>query len=323
MQIFENSAHLPEAYQDAVIVIGNFDGLHKGHQELIATARSIAIDQNRPLGVLSFCPHPRRFFKPDTTPFQLASSSQKQRLFADQGVDFIIKDNFDETYSQQSARDFVSEVLVNRCHARHVLVGYNFHFGKNRSGTPGDLKDFGAQFGFNVTVIDKVEPKTGAGHYSSTGFREMISDGKLPQAAEALGWWWEIDGPVLHGDQRGRELGYPTANQALGDYIRPLYGIYAVRASLENNVLVPDQWLHGVANLGIRPMFEVKAPLLETFIFDFDQDIYGQSLRVQLIERIRGEEKFDSLDALITQMDADKIKAQEILTSRFGAFTKE
>lgn len=322
MQIFENSVHLPEAFQDAVIVIGNFDGLHKGHQKLIETAKSIAVSENRPLGVLSFTPHPRRFFNPDGAPFQLASWPQKQRLFADYGVDFIIKDRFDTAYSQQSAGDFVRDILVDRCRVRHALVGYNFHFGQNRSGTPADLKDFGARFGFDVTVMDKVAPEKTDGEYSSSAIRDMIRSGKLSQAAEALGWWWEIDGPVLRGDQRGRELGYPTANQAMGEYVRPPYGIYAVRASLDNGPLVPDQWRHGVANLGIRPMFEVKAPLLESFIFDFDQEIYGRSLRVQLIERIRGEAKFDSLDALITQMDADKMKAEEILTRRFGALRK-
>lgn len=313
MQVFENSDVLPPSVQDAVIVIGNFDGVHKGHQTLIKAAREQADALGLPLGILSFDPHPRRFFAPDAAPFQLSSLEQRRRLFEHYGVDFLVIEQFDTAYSRMSAADFVTDILLVKCRTRHCFVGYNFHFGQDRSGTPDDLVDFGAQYGFGVTILDKVGSDTAGATYSSSAIRDLLRAGDFDNAAQMLGWQWEIDGPVIEGDKRGRSLGYPTANQAMGDYLRPPYGVYAVRATLDTQNLFPDHWLLGVANLGIRPMFKVKAPLLESFLFDFDQDIYGRNLRVQPIARLRGEMKFNDLDGLIRQMDMDRMEAQEIL----------
>jgi riboflavin kinase/FMN adenylyltransferase len=295
--------------------MGNFDGLHRGHALLIGRARDLARAQGRPTGVLTFEPHPRGVFVPAAEPFRLTPFRVKERELARLGVDLLFVQHFDAAFAAKSAEDFLSEVILGAIGASHVVVGWDCTFGKGRRGSPELLRAIGRERGFGVTVI---EPIRGADDlvYSSTLIRELLKAGKPREAAALLGRYWEIDGRVAVGDRRGRTIGFPTANLGLGDYLRPAFGVYAVRVSGDG----PDDpfaghTVEGVANLGLRPTVGTPEPRLEAHLFDVDLDLYGRHLRVALVDFIRPEQKFSGLDALRAQIAADARRARAILAA--------
>jgi riboflavin kinase / FMN adenylyltransferase len=299
----------------AVLAMGNFDGLHRGHALLIGRAREVAREHGRPTAVLTFEPHPRSVFVPNAEPFRLTPFRVKERELARLGVDLLFVQHFDLGFAAKSAEDFLGEIIVEAIGASHVVVGWDCTFGKSRRGTPDFLRAAGPQRGFGVTIV---EPIRGADQtvYSSTQIRELLRAGKPREAAALLGRFWEIDGRVEAGNRRGRTIGFPTANLDFDDYLRPAFGVYAVRVSGDG----PDDPLagrtvDGVANLGLRPTIGGSAPLLEAHLFDTDIDLYGRHLRVALVEFIRPEQKFAGLDALKAQIAADAVRARDILAA--------
>jgi riboflavin kinase/FMN adenylyltransferase len=295
---------LPED-RGASAAIGNFDGVHLGHRHVIDLARR----PGAALGVVTFEPHPREFFAPDAPPFRLMNAEARAHRLEKLGVEILAELPFDARLSSLTAEEFARDVLAGGLGLSHVVVGADFCFGKGRTGTAEMLRDFGMRYGFDVTIADLLTAETGA--VSSTAIRTALSEGRPRAAADMLGHWHRIEGPVLHGEKRGRELGYPTANMGLEGLHVPRLGVYAVLVDVLSG---PHKGTyHGVANLGIRPMFERETPNLETFLFDFTGDLYGQHLSVGLVEWLRGEAKFDGLDALITQMDTDSVAARKIL----------
>lgn len=298
----------------AVLAMGNFDGLHKGHAALIGHVRGLAAATDVPTAVLTFEPHPRNVFMPGSEPFRLTPFRVKEREIARLGVDFLFIQHFDPAFAQKSAESFIDEIMVGAIGATHIVVGHDCTFGNRRRGTPELLREAGRTRGFAVTVI---EPVRGEGAvYSSTHIRELLKAGKPREAAAQLGRFWEIDGRVALGDQRGRTIGFPTANVGLGDYLRPAFGVYAVRVSGDG----PDDPLggatiDGVANLGLRPTVGTLVPRLEAHLFDLDTDLYGRHLRVALVDFIRPERKFAGFAELKEQIAADARRAREILVA--------
>ena len=296
---------IPASARAGVVAIGNFDGVHKGQQKLIATARALADAQARPLVVLTFDPHPRRYFQPDAPPFLLTMPAVKEALLKKCGVDHVVHVPFDAALAGLSAEAFIADVLTGFLDARHVVVGHDFAFGKRRGGSVDTLRQAKA---FGVDVQEAVCGKDDS-VYASSRIRAHIAAGAFDAAERLLGWPWCMVGPVLHGDKRGRETGFPTANQDMGLYVRPPFGIYAVRVQVAGETI----WRHGAASLGLRPMFAVDSPILETHIFDFDRDIYGKKLRVQPVKFLRPEAVFDGLDALTAQIRQDCLNARAVL----------
>lgn len=311
MLIYEDYRNIPIDLRNAAIAIGNFDGVHQGHQAVIGEAGRIAWAQGVPWAVMSFEPHPRAFFAPDQPPFRLTTKQAKCRAVADLGVDVSFILPFNKDLATMEAEAFVSDVLVGALNVRHVVCGYDFHFGKGRAGNPAMLLEAGQRYGFDFTAVNEVDDADGHA-YSSTRIREFLKAGEPEQAAELLGRPFEITGVVTGGDQRGRTIGFPTANIPMGDHIVPKYGVYAVRLSLASDEGSPN-WIDGVANLGIRPMFETEDPWLEVYLFDWSGDLYDQSVRVQIAHFIRGEEKYDSLDELKAQIAVDCDDARRLL----------
>ncbi len=307
-QLHRDSRNIPSQAQGCVLALGNFDGVHKGHRALIAEAAKIAGKKNAPLGVVTFAPHPRRFFQPDSEPFCLTLPPMKQRLLFDLGVDHIFELTFDAALADMAAQTFVDDVLARDLRARHVVTGENFLFGKNRSGDVDTLAAAKDRFGFTALA-----PALSAAHqvYSSSAVRGFLKAARFDLAEEMLGWPWAVEAAIEHGDKRGRELGFPTINQRVADYVQIPYGIYAVRVQVAGE----DFWRDGVSSFGIRPMFESPQPLFETFIFDFNREIYGKMARVRPVRHLRPEARFDSLDALIAQMKEDCVRAVAVLKS--------
>ena len=301
----------PAAWQGGVVALGNFDGVHRGHQTLIAEAARQAGALGAPLVALTFEPHPRGFFVPDTGPFRLTLARAKRRLLADYGVQAVLAQHFDAGFAALSADAFLDEVLVKGLGTRHVVCGYDFTFGARRGGNVERLRAEGAARGVGVTVL---EPVMREGEiYSSTRIREALRAGMVKEAAELLGHPWEIEGTVELGDQRGRTIGFPTANVALGEHLRPRFGVYAVRVVVEGDE--SQGWRDAVANLGKRPTFGKLQENFEVHLFDFAGDLYGKTLRVALVDFIRPEMKFAGLDALKAQIAADGAAARRILTA--------
>lgn len=305
MDYFTNYKNLPEEVRGCVIVIGNFDGVHLGHQALLEHAHTLAQKMNKKVGVLTFEPHPRQLFRADEPFRRITPHVLKMERLEKSGADVVFVLPFDWDFASQPPEDFVQQILIDGLGASHVVIGHDFRFGQLRSGGSETIK----KADLPLSVVDEVISDKAIGEISSSYIRQCLQDGKIDEANEILGWPWEIRGEIIHGDQRGRKLGYPTANMELGEALHPAYGVYACRARLEGEA----RWLSGVANIGIRPMFEVKTALVETFIFDFDRDIYGQVLCVQLVKRLRGEAKFESLELLVQQIEKDCIEAQEVL----------
>jgi riboflavin kinase/FMN adenylyltransferase len=297
-----------------VLAMGNFDGLHKGHAALIDHASELARARGAPTAVLTFEPHPRNVFVPGCEPFRLTPFRVKEREIARLGVDFLFIQHFDAEFAKQSAESFIDEIMVGALGASHIVVGHDCTFGNRRRGTPEMLRERGAALGFEVTVIEPV--RGDAAVYSSTHIRELLKAARPREAAAQLGRFWEIDGRVALGDQRGRTIGFPTANLGLGEYLRPAFGVYAVRVSGDGaDDPLDGRTVDGVANLGLRPTVGGLVPRLEAHLFDVDRDLYGRHLRVALVEFIRPERKFASFDELKEQIAADAARAREILAA--------
>lgn len=308
ISLFETPQELPLEFHGSLVVIGNFDGVHKGHQQILNYARRQADQQGCFLGVLTFDPHPRQFFNADEEYFALMSPEQKKQALSELGVDFIYSQRFDAEFSRLSAEEFVDNILLDTLQARVCMVGSDFRFGHKRQGDIQALETLCGERDIGVVSIPDIKDESGL-RYSSSRIRHLIGKAEFQRAYSLLGRPWSMEGYVEQGDQRGRELGYPTANMNVGHYIRPPFGIYAVFARLENqDVLYP-----AVASFGIRPMFQVQTPLLETHIFDFDKEIYGQKISVTFVQYLREEKKFENLDTLIKQMEQDCLQARQVL----------
>lgn len=305
MQIYNDIYNIPEEAKGCVIAIGNFDGVHKGHQALIKKASDIAKAEGKKLGVLTFEPHPRRLFQPDLPPARLTPALLKAEKLKQQNIDFLFSLPFDWNFASQTADDFIQNILKEGLNAAHIIIGYDFHFGQLRAGNADTIKNSGLP----VTIFDAIQDDKNE-IISSTQIRENLRKGNIDIANRLLGWDWEIQGKVFRGDRRGHELGYPTANILLKDTLHPAYGIYACYVQIEGE----QEWLKAATNIGIRPMFEVPEGQVEAHILDFpDRDIYDKILRVKPVKRLRGEAKFNSLEALIVQMEKDCKLAKEIL----------
>lgn len=315
MRIIRDTLYLDPADRGAVAAIGNFDGVHLGHQAVIALAAKTAAEIGAPLGVMTFEPHPREFFALSKgiaiTPFRLMSPEAKAHRMAKLGVDKLYEITFNAALAALTPEDFARTVISERLGLRHVVIGQDFCFGRNRAGTAADLRDMGATMGFGVTVAPMVE--LAAGEVSSTAIREALTDGRPHDAAAMLGHWHRIDGEVIRGDQRGRDLGYPTVNMSIAGLHPPKYGIYAVKIDVLDGPYAGSY--DGAASIGVRPTFGENHPNCETFIFDFKGDLYGAEISVALVEYLRAEEKFDGIDALIAQMDADCARARAVLAN--------
>lgn len=308
MERLDGDATVPARLRGAIVALGNFDGFHAGHQAVVGHAVARARAQGRPAIVATFDPHPVRHFRPDTPPFRLTTLDQRQRLFAGAGADAMLVFHFDGTLASLSAAAFAAERLAANIGAAGVVTGTDFTFGRGRDGDVGVLAELGRTHGF---VAETVAPVTGGGEVvSSSRIRDLLRQGDPRGAAALLTRPFAVEGVVEPGAQLGRTLGYPTANLTMGKYLRPAYGIYAVTGRLADG-----RMLNGAANLGIRPTIEgPPTELLEPYFFDFSGDLYGQVIEVALIEYLRGEAKFDSLDALKVQMAADCERARAILT---------
>ncbi|MCB1339533.1 MAG: bifunctional riboflavin kinase/FAD synthetase [Pseudooceanicola sp.] len=307
MRIIRDYQFVTPADRGASVAIGNFDGVHLGHQSVIDLARKAAPDA--PLGVLTFEPHPREFFAPNAPPFRLMGREARRHRLEKLGVDVLYELNFNAALSGLTPEDFTRKVIVQGLGLAHVVVGADFCFGKGRKGSAQDLVAFGREMGFGVTIAPLLAESDTT--VSSTAIRKALAEGRPRDAAAMLGHWHRIEGTVIGGEQRGRDLGYPTANMSLAGLHLPAFGVYAVLADVLDG---PHKGRYqGAASLGVRPMFNGEVPNLETFLFDFSGDLYGATLSVALVDYLRGEEKFDSLDALIAQMGADCDRARQIL----------
>ncbi|NBD30502.1 MAG: bifunctional riboflavin kinase/FAD synthetase [Alphaproteobacteria bacterium] len=305
MRITRDIDFVPAEDKGASVAIGNFDGVHLGHQAVIDLARR----DDAPLGVLTFEPHPREVFQPDAPPFRLMNAETRAHRLQKIGVDRLYELPFTTAISQLSDHEFAEHILRDSLGVKHVVVGRDFRFGKGRTGTSDALADYGRRMGFEVTIAPML--RVASGEASSTAIREALTEGKPRTAAEMLGHWHRIDGPVIQGDQRGRDLGYPTANMSIDGLHPPKFGVYAVLVEVLNG---PHKGhYHGAASIGVRPTFGVNSANCETYLFDFAGDLYGAHLSVALIDYLRSEEQFDGLDALIAQMDADCAKARGVL----------
>jgi riboflavin kinase/FMN adenylyltransferase len=293
--------------------MGNFDGLHRGHARLLRRARDLAEARGRPLAVLTFEPHPRSVLRPGSEPFRLTPFRAKQRVLANHGVDLLFVQRFDLGFAAKSAEDFIGEIIVGAIGASHVVVGWDCAFGNRRRGTADLLREAGPAHGFEVTVIEPIRGDDQRVH-SSTQIRELLKAGRPRQAAALLGRFWEIDGRVQTGDRRGRSIGFPTANLGLREFLRPAFGVYAVRVHGDGaGDPFAGRAADGVANLGLRPTVGGLEPRLEAHLFDTEIDLYGRHLRVALVEFIRPERKFAGLDALKAQIAEDAARARIIL----------
>lgn len=300
------SSTIPHDARGAAIALGNFDGVHAGHQAVIASAGAVAEQNGTALGVAVFEPHPRRFFKPDTPPFRLQNARQRARALSEVGVQEVFEIGFDAALAGSTDREFAERVLRDLLGVTHVSVGADFRFGKGRSGDAVSLAALGAELGFTV---DAVAPVGGANKVSSSGIREAIARGDMAEARAQLTRPWAIEGEVLRGFERGRTLGMPTANVALGEYVRPRLGVYAVRVDIGDG-----PWMPGVASVGVNPTVgALPEPLLEAHLFDFSGDLYGRTIEVEIIAFLRDEAKFDSLGELKRQMTQDVIDARRAL----------
>ncbi|MBO6678366.1 bifunctional riboflavin kinase/FAD synthetase [Parvibaculum sp.] len=311
MQIIRHYEHIPPGLRGAVYALGNFDGVHLGHRQVIGRAADIAAEMGVPLGVLVFEPHPQQFFFPDRPFFRLTPFRAKARLLERIGVDVLAALPFDSHMSKKLAPEFVLDVLVNGLHAVHVVAGYDFRFGKGRGGDAAALSYMGEMEGFGVSVVEEV--KEGGVTYSSTRIRELLANGDPRGAAKLLGHWWTVETHVQGGDRRGRTIGFPTANFSLEDHVEPALGVYAVKIEIEDG---PHKGVYdGVANVGRRPTFDKEDVVLEVHIFDFEGDIYGAHAAVSFIEYLRPEQKFDGLDSLKAQIAKDGAKARDVLAA--------
>jgi riboflavin kinase/FMN adenylyltransferase len=309
MQVIQGFDGLTPDQRGASAALGNFDGVHRGHQALIAEAARAGTKVGAPTGVITFEPHPRRFFQPDAPPFRLTPGPEKARRLAGHGVTRVHQLEFDAALAGMAAEDFVERVLVHGLGIRHLVVGEDFRFGKGRKGDARLLRSMSGALGFGVS-IQHILKGTG-GEYSSTAVRIHVEEGDCEGAAAQLGRWHAVWGKVIKGDQRGRDLGYPTANLPFGEQIVPRHGIYAARVEVLDGL---HAGIHdGVASIGVRPTFGVNAPNFEVHLFDFQGDLYGTDISAGLVSFLRPETRFDGVGALIEQMDRDSALARQRL----------
>ena len=305
MQVLRSFQDVPASARQGVLTIGNFDGVHRGHATVIGSVRKMAADLGVPAGAMLFDPHPRAYFQPDQTLFTLTPIAQRLQLLADLGLDFTAVLPFDQAMASLTAEAFIADVLVAGFAVRHVVVGYDFNFGKGRRGTGDVLAAEGRRLGFGVS-IERAAGDAGAA-YSSSRIRQLLRDGDPGGAARLLGRWWRIEGEVMPGAGRGAGLGFPTANIALPLGTELKHGIYASWV-----------WIEGVRHaaasyLGKRPSFDNGAPIFETFLIDFSGDLYGKRLAIDLVAFLRDDQPFTGIEALKTQMQADCAAAQRVL----------
>lgn len=299
---------IPQELHGAILALGNFDGFHQGHQAVVSEAIGWAHKEGRPAIVATFDPHPVRYFRPDTEPFRLTTLDQREELFAEAGADAMLVFHFDASIAGMSAKLWVQDMIHGHLRTAGVVTGEDFTFGKDRSGNAESLMELGGQFGVETRNVPAVHDSHGP--ISSSRIREALMAGDCETARRLLTRPFAIRSVVQHGDKRGRTIGFPTANLEMGTYLRPRFGIYAVTGRL------PDgRMLHGAANVGIRPTFDPPKELLEPFFFDFDEDLYGQEIEVAFHHFLRGEAKFDSLDALTEQMGRDCEEARKLLSA--------
>ena len=313
--VYRDSEALPDAVRGAVVAIGNFDGVHLGHQQLIALAKAKAAARGGPAAVLTFEPHPRAFFAPETLHFRLTSEPVRLKIFERLGLDAVFVRRFDAQLASTTARDFVAHLLGRDLGVSGLVVGGDFHFGRKREGTPALLVELAAQNGLTLALADTVEVAGAA--VSSSRIREALTLGDVERANLLLGYSWFVEGEVRHGAKRGRELGYPTANIRLDEGCGLAHGIYAVRVAIG-----PGEIRGGVASFGRRPTFDNGAPLLECYLFDISADLYGRRIEVEFVGRIRAEERFATADALVEQMRQDVQAARNILGTHSGEVTR-
>ena len=305
MRVVQGTGNVPSAARGAALAIGNFDGVHRGHQALIKATRAEALRLGAQAGAVVFEPHPREFFQPDKPHFRLTPLPLKLRLLGEFGLDVAVVLPFDASLAGLTADEFVARVIADQLGARQLVVGYDFRFGKGRGGDPEGLRRAGETLGFGVTIIGQVAE---AGEvFSSSAIRADLAQGDVRGAAEMLGWWWRVAGVVRGGAKRGTGMGFPTANIGLAPGTALAHGIYAVRVHREASSHA------GAAYLGTRPTFDDGAPVLEVFLFDFNDDLYGREIEVEFIDFIRPDRRFDGMAALQTQMELDCAQARKIL----------
>ncbi|MDB5476012.1 MAG: ribF [Phenylobacterium sp.] len=309
VRVIHGWTHLADRDRGAAVAMGTFDGVHRGHQKVIALATEAAKPIGAPVGVITFDPHPRAYFRPDEPAFRLMKPDQQARALESLGVDILYVLPWDPQLANMSDREFATQVLAHGLGARHVAVGFDNSFGKDRTGTPDTMRQYGQELGFGVSIAQEVTDAQGE-KFSSTAVREALRDGHPEEAARILGRPFAIEGPVVRGRQLGRKLGYPTANVALADYVIPKYGVYATRTRLPDGRNLP-----GVANIGVNPTVDgVTTPLLEVWLFDFDEDIYDQVIETDLVAFLRPEAKFAGLDEMTVQVLKDAAQARRLLT---------
>lgn len=305
MEIVREWREQPAQTRGAALAIGNFDGVHRGHQALLARAQEIARARGVSAGAMVFEPHPRSFFQPERTFFQLTPLARKLRLLELFGLDVVAVVRFDASLAGLTAEEFVQQVLVDGLQVGHAVAGYNFFFGKGRGGNPTLLQDLGARARIGVDIVEAVG---GAGEvFSSTRARESLAEGDPRGAAQVLGYWWRVAGEVTSGAARGRDLGFPTANITLADDQALRHGIYAVRVHVDGEIR------HGAAYLGTRPTFDDGPAILETFLLEYEGNLYGKRLEVEFIEYIRDDARFPDADSLVEQMRIDCEKSARVL----------
>ena len=305
MEVLRGYSATPDHLKNAAVAIGNFDGVHRGHQAVLAAAQQAASDNGRAAGVMMFEPHPRQFFRPDVPLFRLTPLPLKLELLEAYGLDFAVVLNFDASLSSLTADEFVDRVLVDGLALGHIIAGYDFHFGKNRQGTPKGLAALGEERGFGVSIVEPVGD--GDDHFSSSAIRELLGAGDMAGAAEMLGYWWRLRGEVVTGAGRGFDLGFPTANIAVKGELGLEEGIYAVR------VHDGDHRLMGAAYYGARPTFGDNEAGVEVFLFDFDGNLYGKEIEIEFITRLRDDQTFSGEEELKAQMARDCEAARAVL----------
>ena len=304
MKVFDLAQDIPTDSTGCVVAVGNFDAVHLGHQALLAEAKAIAVSRGAPFAVLTFEPHPRRVFRPDAPPFRVTPLAVKLDRFAACGVDCVYVCPFNWELAALSPEQFIQRILKDLISPAMLVIGQDFHFGHNRSGNAELLQKSGIEV-VSVSLLSDAQHAV----VSATRVRGALQAGHIDEANALLGWEWELRGVVQHGDKRGREIGYPTANIPLGETLHPSYGVYATYVQIEGE----SAWRKAATNIGIRPMFELPTGLVEAHILDYEGDIYGKTVRVRIVKKIRDEMKFSSLDLLIAQIDGDCEEARKIL----------
>jgi riboflavin kinase/FMN adenylyltransferase len=300
----------PEHLRGGVVAIGNFDGVHRGHQKLLELAQDEAKGVGRPWGIVTFEPHPRSFFRPSEPVFRLTPPALKARLMGALGAAFVDVITFDAALAAMTPEDFVRRMLYERLGVSHVVTGYDFHFGHGRKGSPQTIREMGKTLGFGASVVEQVTDDGGFAPFASSAIRAALAHGHVREAATDLGYWWTVMGEVVAGDRRGRTIGFPTLNIVLEAGVEPFQGIYAVRVRDAN---APSVAWQGAGYFGHRPTFASERMFLEVFLLDFSGDLYGRTLMVEFIDLIRPDRKFETADELISQMSKDCDHARAIL----------